>query len=100
MRTKLLVGQAVPCAPSAWRAKPFAGSGAHRVARPTSAGGKPLTFQLIASLLLLAGFLSADAQSLLLKNATVHTVSGETLSPGEVLIRDGKIAGVGKTVSP
>src|SRR5215510_8625440 len=40
------------------------------------------------------------AENLLLKNATIHTISGETLSPGEVLIRDGKIAGVGKTVSP
>jgi imidazolonepropionase-like amidohydrolase len=28
----------------------------------------------------------------------VHTVSGETFSPGQVLIQDGKIAAVGKTV--
>jgi imidazolonepropionase-like amidohydrolase len=40
----------------------------------------------------------ARAQSLLLSGATVHTVSGETISPGQVLIKDGKIAGVGKTV--
>jgi len=39
------------------------------------------------------------ADSLLLTGATVHTVSGETLSPGQVWIQDGKIAGVGKTVS-
>jgi imidazolonepropionase-like amidohydrolase len=29
----------------------------------------------------------------------VHTVSGETLSPGDVLIQDGKIAAVGKSLS-
>jgi len=29
----------------------------------------------------------------------VHTVSGETLSPGQVLIQDGKISGVGKSLS-
>ena len=33
----------------------------------------------------------------LLTGATVHTVSGETLSPGQVLIQDGKIAAVGKS---
>jgi imidazolonepropionase-like amidohydrolase len=36
--------------------------------------------------------------SLLLTGATVHTVSGDTLAPGQVLIQDGKIAAVGKTV--
>jgi imidazolonepropionase-like amidohydrolase len=35
------------------------------------------------------------AQSLLLSGATVHTISGETLSPGKVLIKDGKIVAVG-----
>ena len=39
------------------------------------------------------------AESLLLKNAVVHTVSGETISPGQVLITDGKIAAVGETIS-
>jgi len=43
---------------------------------------------------------TALAQSILLSGATVHTVSGKTLSPGQVLIRDGKIAAVGKIVSP
>jgi imidazolonepropionase-like amidohydrolase len=38
------------------------------------------------------------AESLLLKCATVHTLSGDTLSPGQVLIEDGKITGVGKEV--
>ena len=39
---------------------------------------------------------SADA--ILLHGATVHTVSGETFSPGDVLIQDGKIAAVGKEI--
>src|SRR2546426_9307455 len=42
---------------------------------------------------------TAASQSLLLTGATVHTISGETLSPGLVLITDGKIAAVGKTVA-
>ena len=40
----------------------------------------------------------AFGASLLLTGATVHTVSGDTLAPGQVLIQDGKIAAVGKTV--
>ena len=39
------------------------------------------------------------AESLLLTGATVHTISGDTFSPGQVLIQDGKIAAVGPTVS-
>ena len=39
------------------------------------------------------------AETLVLKNATVHTVSGETLSPGNVVVKDGKIAAVGKNAS-
>lgn len=35
--------------------------------------------------------LSASGEQLLLRNATVHTVSGATLSPGDVLIENGKI---------
>lgn len=37
----------------------------------------------------------AAAEDLLLRGATVHTVSGETLATGDVLVRDGKIAAVG-----
>src|SRR5258708_2748810 len=37
-------------------------------------------------------------QSIVLSGATVHTVSGETYSPGQVLIQNGKIAAVGATV--
>ena len=56
------------------------------------------------SLLLLSGTIAyapiaARAETFLLSGATVHTVSGETLTPGQVLIRDGKIAAVGKTVT-
>jgi len=42
---------------------------------------------------------AVSAETLLLTGATVHTVSGETLSPGQVLIQDGKISGVGKSLS-
>ncbi len=41
----------------------------------------------------------ATAETLLLTGATVHTISGETLSPGQVLLKDGQIAAVGKNVS-
>jgi imidazolonepropionase-like amidohydrolase len=41
----------------------------------------------------------ALAESVVLSGATVHTISGETFAPGQVLIRDGKIAEVGKTVA-
>ena len=39
------------------------------------------------------------AASLLLTGATVHTVSGDTIAPGQVLIEDGKIAAVGPAVA-
>ncbi len=41
---------------------------------------------------------SFSAESLLLRGATVHTVSGETFSPGDVLIQGGKIIAVGKSI--
>jgi imidazolonepropionase-like amidohydrolase len=40
-----------------------------------------------------------SAETILLRGAIVHTVSGETFSPGDVLIQDGKIAAVGKSLS-
>jgi len=49
-----------------------------------------------------AGLLSvtaARAESLLLTGATVHTVSGATITNGQVLVRDGKIAAVGSAVT-
>jgi len=42
--------------------------------------------------------LQGFCQNLLLSGATVHTVSGETYSPGQVLIQNGKIVAVGATV--
>jgi imidazolonepropionase-like amidohydrolase len=46
----------------------------------------------ICALLVLA--LAAQAETLLLRGATVHTVAKGTLTPGDVLVRDGKIAAV------
>jgi imidazolonepropionase-like amidohydrolase len=43
--------------------------------------------------------LEVSAETLLLKGATVHTVSGETIPAGEVLVRDGKIAAVDKALA-
>src|SRR4051795_7592987 len=42
---------------------------------------------------------SASSQTILLSGATVHTVSGETLSPGQVLIKEDKVVAVGKSLS-
>lgn len=51
------------------------------------------------SLLLVMGVAeSVRAESLLLKGAVVHTVSGATLSPGQVWLKDGKIAAVSAEV--
>jgi imidazolonepropionase-like amidohydrolase len=41
---------------------------------------------------------TTHAETLLLTGATVHTVSGETLRPGQVLIENGKISAVGTNV--
>lgn len=43
--------------------------------------------------------LHAEAETLLLTGATVHTITGETFAPGQVLIRDGKIAAVGASLT-
>ena len=59
--------------------------------------GSGLAIQLIMALLWSVTPLQAEA--LLLTGATVHTVSGETLAPGQVLMEDGKIAAVGKSLS-
>ena len=40
----------------------------------------------------------AFAETILLTGATVHTVSGPTLAPGQVLIKDGKIVAVDKVI--
>jgi imidazolonepropionase-like amidohydrolase len=59
-----------------------------------------LSFCALTLLTLLAGRLSAWPEAWLLTGATVHTVSGETLAPGQVLIRDGKILAVGTHLVP
>ncbi len=48
--------------------------------------------------LLLPG--AAGAETILLRGATVHTVSGPDIPNGSVLVRDGKIAGVGARIVP
>jgi imidazolonepropionase-like amidohydrolase len=42
---------------------------------------------------------TVSAETFLLMGATVHTVSGTTITNGQVLVRDGKIAAVGSSVS-
>ena len=39
---------------------------------------------------------AAPAQTILIRNATVHTLAGEPLEKTSVLVQDGKIAGVGR----
>lgn len=63
----------------------------------------PRVFTIQPALLAVAGLIclfttGLPAETLLLKGATVHTVSGEPIPAGEVLIRDGKIAAVGQSV--
>jgi imidazolonepropionase-like amidohydrolase len=53
---------------------------------------------LVLACLFLAGNISR-AERLLLRGATVHTVSGETLAPGDVLLDGKKIAEVGSNIS-
>ncbi len=54
-----------------------------------------LTLILWTLLLPAAG---ASAETLLLRGATVHTVTNGTLTPGDVLVRDGKIAAVASRI--
>ncbi|MDB6108284.1 MAG: Amidohydrolase [Pedosphaera sp.] len=65
----------------------------------------PVKFSTVATafsravipVLLVVGSLaqSVSAESLLLSNAVVHTISGATLTAGSVLVKDGKIEAVG-----
>jgi len=68
-------------------------SGSH--SRTAIAGSLHLLF--VAAAVAVAP-LNISGETLLLTGATVHTISGETLAPGQVLIRDGKIAALGKAV--
>lgn len=54
-----------------------------------------LALVIVGAALLVAAV--APAETLLLQGATVHTVSGATLSPGYVVLVDGKIAAVGNS---
>jgi imidazolonepropionase-like amidohydrolase len=56
------------------------------------AAGDPARAATFFVLLLLS--FTAHAETLLLRGATVHTVAKGTLTPGDVLVRDGKIAAV------
>ena len=55
-------------------------------------------FQICATLTFVGAglfwFSALSADTLLLTNATIHTVSGATIARGDVLIQDGKIKGV------
>ncbi|MGH9367708.1 MAG: amidohydrolase family protein, partial [Thermoanaerobaculia bacterium] len=42
---------------------------------------------------------TASGETVLLRGATVHTVSGADIANGSVLIQDGKIAAVGASVA-
>ena len=64
------------------------------LSRPGGHAGIPLALIL----LLFSWTLPARAETVLLTGATVHTVSGPTLSPGQVLIRDGRIEAVGTAI--
>jgi len=60
--------------------------------------GRFTLFTAVLLLMLLVTVELSFAQTILLTGATVHTISGDTISPGQVLIKDGKIEAVGPTV--
>src|SRR5215469_7704219 len=43
---------------------------------------------------------SVSGDSFMLRGGTVHTISGATIEDGSVLVRNGKIVGVGKSLTP
>ncbi len=63
--------------------------------------GKRFTIyaRLLVAFCLIGLIAPLRAETILLTGATVHTVSGATITNGQVLVRDGKIAAVGKSVS-
>ena len=63
-------------------------------------GRAPFNSLILAAALLACGLTGLRAEDLFLTGATVHTVSGETLSPGDVLVQDGKIAALGAKLKP
>src|ERR1051326_7583231 len=56
--------------------------------------------RIAVGLLFAAGMLNAATDdTFLLKGATIHTLAGEDIANGSILVRDGKIAGVGKNLA-
>jgi imidazolonepropionase-like amidohydrolase len=53
---------------------------------------------VLAAALMVAAGLSALAETMVIRNATILTVTKGTIQKGSILIRDGKIAEVGETV--
>ena len=53
---------------------------------------------LAAVVVALASIAPSRADSLLLRGATVHTVSGATLPTADVLVKDGKIAAIAASI--
>ncbi len=51
-----------------------------------------------AAAMFAAGCLCACAQTMLIRNATILTVTKGTIENGSILVRDGKIAAVGESV--
>ena len=80
------------------------GNGAEEFRKATfvaKASGAPVCSAVVRILALgfcLSIAVPALTETVLLTGATVHTVSGSTLAPGQVLIKDGKIAAVEKVI--
>ena len=80
------------------------GNSAEEFRKPTfvvKASGVPVCSAVVRLLALgfcLSVAVPAFTETVLLTGATVHTVSGPTLAPGQVLIKDGKIAAVEKVI--
>src|SRR2546421_442377 len=68
------------------------------VAASANRDGSSSVIRAFVSALGLQFALCCPAQQLLLSGATVHTISGETLSPGSVLIENGKVKTVAANV--
>ncbi|MBM3875255.1 MAG: amidohydrolase family protein [Verrucomicrobia bacterium] len=84
-------------APAFWTAAVRCRFSLKEPARKRPRTGAVQTLAVLAALLLSVG--STQAASTLFTGATVHTVSGETLAPGNVLVRGGKIISVSVNVA-
>ncbi len=92
------------CAPCSGRSLPGEGAGVRaRQLSNCMAAAKRRVFSRVgpACLLLWLFLFAADApaETILLRNAIVHTVSGETLSAGDILIKEDKIEAVGASLT-